>query len=380
MNLKKIHLRKKHNKNGTTTLYLEYYLGFTRDNGKIKAIRKTEFFVPAIHLISNPKNSEERDRNKELQKKAEQILLLKQAGALNSNYNLADETGGKKNFISFFEQMRNSRELAPSTLLTWDSVKMHLIEYWGNPDLLRIKDVNENFVTGFKNYLDNQEIRGTGRKLQNPTKIGYFRILKTVVSGAVKKGYITKNPFLDFTGYKKQEKQRDYLTIEELKTLQETECKKEIDKIAFLFSCYTGLRYSDIKSLEWKHIINSNGKYQIAFRQKKTKELQYPYLNNKAMEILNSIKGNSEGLIFKGFVYNNSLNNNISLWCRNAGINKHITFHCARHTFATILISNGADLYVISKLLGHKNISTTEIYAKVIDLRMWEAVNKFPNF
>lgn len=138
-------------------------------------------------------------------------------------------------------------------------------------------------------------------------------------------------------------------------------------KITFQFSCLTGLRWSDIFKMKWSEIKSSKGEYKIVFNQQKTKQLEYLPIFNQAKELLGKV-GEPDERVFKGLRYSNYMNMELQRWVINAGItNKIITFHCARHSFATLQLTYGTDLYTVSKLLGHKNISTTQIYSKVID-------------
>lgn len=116
---------------------------------------------------------------------------------------------------------------------------------------------------------------------------------------------------------------------------------------------------------------------RIIFRQKKTDGLEYLYVSNQARELLGKRTHKNES-VFKGLKYWAVYNTEILRWCMRAGITKHITFHSARHTNAVLLLENGADIYTVSKRLGHREIRTTEIYTKIIDEKMKEAANLIP--
>lgn len=152
-----------------------------------------------------------------------------------------------------------------------------------------------------------------------------------------------------------------------------TPCRRDDIGKAYLFACFSGLRISDIRALRWKNIIVEDGQFfAMLFMQKTGKELKIP-LPDKAMEII-SIRGNDEDKVF--FLPSNpTVEDNLKKWAEAAGINKHLTFHTARHTYATLLLTLGADLYTVSKMLGHTNVATTQIYAKVVDKKKVDAVN-----
>lgn len=154
-------------------------------------------------------------------------------------------------------------------------------------------------------------------------------------------------------------------------------CKYQIIKNAFLFSCLTGLRWSDINKMIWSEVRDEDTGSRIIFRQKKTDGLEYLYISEQARELLGSREHESDR-VFTGLKYGAHFNAEILRWCMRAGITKHITFHSARHTNAVLLLENGADIYTVSKRLGHKELRTTEIYAKIIDTKMKEAANIIP--
>ena len=141
-----------------------------------------------------------------------------------------------------------------------------------------------------------------------------------------------------------------------------------------------GLRVSDIERLKWGDIKESNGRKQIEIVMKKTQEPLYVPLSQCALDYLPE-RGNStdEDNVFLYLTTDSRLNKHVAQLAASAGIKKHVTFHTARHTFATLLLTEGADLYTTSKLLGHTDISTTQIYAKIVDEKKQEAVSLLDN-
>lgn len=154
------------------------------------------------------------------------------------------------------------------------------------------------------------------------------------------------------------------------------ECRDQQLNSAALFSALTGLRFSDIQKLTWGEI-EPIGKreYILRFTQKKTKGAETLPVSEQAVKLLGKKKDPS-GKVFEGLVYSALNNNYLVKWVKSAGIRKDITFHCFRHTYATLQLSSGTDIYTVSKLLGHKDIKTTQIYAKVIDQAKRAAATK----
>jgi len=167
---------------------------------------------------------------------------------------------------------------------------------------------------------------------------------------------------------------REFLTLEELVRLKATPCEdNEIRGAAFL-SIHTSLRISDVKALVWENVkVGDNGMY-LEFRQRKTKGLEHIPISDDVIELLGAPKSSNE-LIFPNLSKKKRYNSVIKQWISDAGIHKKITFHCFRHTNATLLITKGVDLYTVSKILGHRNIKTTQIYAKVVDESKRNAIN-----
>ena len=179
-------------------------------------------------------------------------------------------------------------------------------------------------------------------------------------------------------GFKAAEVKRDYLTLEEIKALAATPCKYPCLKRSFLFSCLTGLRKSDIEKLTWGEV-HKQGEYtRIIFKQKKTGGQEYLDITPQAEKYLGE-PGQADELVFAGFSYGSYTSLELRRWCMASGIEKDITFHCARHTFAVLMLDLGADIYTVSKLLGHRELATTQIYAKVLDRNKQKAVSLIPD-
>ena len=147
---------------------------------------------------------------------------------------------------------------------------------------------------------------------------------------------------------------------------------KEIKNI-FLFGCYTGLRFSDIRTLKWTNI--KDGRIQLT--QTKTKGTVYILLGKNAERILELQRDNTE-FVFDISRYSSSVNKTLKSLIDKSSIEKDVTFHSSRHTFATFLISSGVNVYTVSKLLGHKSLKTTEIYSNIIDEKKKQAIDNLP--
>jgi integrase len=136
------------------------------------------------------------------------------------------------------------------------------------------------------------------------------------------------------------------------------------------------MRFSDIQKLTWSEIQkNKEKEYSVLFTQQKTKGVEVLPISEQAYKLLGTPK-NPATKVFDGLTYSAYHNKHLYQWIGAAGITKDITFHCFRHTFATLQLTNGTDIYTVSKMLGHRELKTTQVYTKVIDQKKRDAVNK----
>jgi integrase len=214
--------------------------------------------------------------------------------------------------------------------------------------------------------------------LAENSKVSYFNKFKACINQAVEDRIIAHNPLRGIEGFKVEEKERVYLTLEEVKAMAATECNYPWLKRAFMFSCLTGLRKSDIEKMTWSEVRQQGEFTRIVFKQKKTGGQEYIDLNPQAVEYMGE-RQQPDDLVFSGFHYSALVNLELKRWAMRAGIQKPVTFHSGRHTFAVLMLDLGADIYTVSKLLGHKEIHTTQIYAKVMDKKKQEAAMLIPD-
>ena len=267
------------------------------------------------------------------------------------------------------EKIRNHTQKVDLSLLK------HL-KTFANNDVC-VKSVDADFCYAFANYLTNK----ADVKISSATT--YMQKLHAVLQDAVYSGYIKSNPMPPINRLlpKHTSPQRANLSVEEVEALNNAECPHLITKLAFLFSCYTGLRLSDIETLRWTEIHKNNKVYMLTKIQVKTNsEVQIP-LCKQAVQILKQVqdkKLSNDENVFPMYSRTTTYSD-LRQWATNAGIDKHITFHISRITFVTLGISAGMNMYVISKLCGHKDIKTTQIYARMIDRTYIDAVAMFEN-
>ena len=248
----------------------------------------------------------------------------------------------------------------------YESTWKHLINIVD--ENIKIIDITQADILSFKNYLISLD-------LSKNSKRTYFNCLRGIIKYAYRNNFIRNDIMENIKSIKKQETKKVYLTEMEVKEISKVKnlntSKQKNVKKAFLFSCYTGLRLSDIMKLDYSMIENN----KIHFRQKKTTSYEYLPLSKTALNLIKPIK--KEGRVFD-LPVRKAVNIYLKKIIKKTNIKKNVTYHTSRHTFATMCLTSGVDIYTVSKLLGHKSIETTQIYAQIIDDKKQEAVDKLP--
>ncbi|MDM1097824.1 site-specific integrase [Myroides odoratimimus] len=370
----KITLRERLLPSGKINLSIEYYKGtILQPNGKRKTVRDYENLKLFLH--GEPKNAGERKENKETMALAKQILAIREAEFYQGRFELKNTTKGKRTFLDYFLEKTEEKSDSPKNYGNWTATMIHL-KRCISPNTI-FDDIDEKFIKRVRTYFDKEARTKSDLPLSLNSKYSYFNKFKACLRAAFDEGYLALNYAAKIKSFEQAESQREYLTFNEVQQLAHTECKYEVLKRAFLFSCLTGLRWSDIHNMTWSEVRDEDDSSRVNFRQEKTDGVEYLYISKQARELLGERKGNRDR-VFIGLRYSAVYNNAIVLWCNKAGISKHITFHSARHTNAVLLLENGADIYTVSKRLGHREIRTTAIYAKIVDEKMKEASNLIP--
>ncbi len=231
--------------------------------------------------------------------------------------------------------------------------------------ILPLAAIDEYYLYNFKNYLE--------EKLTGETPHNYFKLLSRVLHFAVKQGLFNVNPAEDVSIKKMEGVRKQTLTMEEIQLLQTSPCSNKAVKNAFLFSCYTGLRYCDVSRLIWEHI--KDGK--VSIKQAKTGFTVTVDLHKDALPLLGSPSDSTEK-IFKLPTSANGCNKVLKGWVKKVGIDKKITWHCARHSLATNLILHKVDIVSVSSVMGHRSLSHTQRYVNIADSMRKNAIEKLP--
>ncbi len=363
-----IRIRFKNLSGGNKSIYLDIYRS---------GVRRYEFL--RMYLI--PETDEfSRSRNAATIQAVNVIKARRIIELTNNEAGIKNDAGRSGMLLAEWMQLYKERQQKRGRKdIRQISYTITLLERYAGSKIM-MREIDKEFCTGFINYLTNIYVTPKyGRHLRKVTAVNYCRCLNCALNYAVRSGVIAENPFRLIDASEKikaPESPREYLTIDEVKTLIRTPCRKEEVKRAYLFSCYCGLRISDIEALRWSNIIWDGDQSHIEMVQQKTEAPLYLPLSRQALKWMPTRK---EGKTTADRIFDlpSQAYGNLVLkaWASSAGITKKITYHTARHTFATMMLTLGADLYTTSKLLGHSEISTTQIYAKIVNKKKEEAVN-----
>jgi integrase len=368
-----VRIREKVMKDGGKSLYLDIY-----DNG----VRKYEFLklyiVPETSPICKMQNNQTRKLAEQI--KAQRILALQSHGIKKWD----KVRGSSLRLLDWLMKYENdSLGVTESTLKGRRDMRVKVqafLEKEGREAMTMI-EVDTDFCKDFLKFLRTAKhgVCKDGKTVISASTMHHHQaVLNGALNTAVREGIIDANPLKMLSRKEKfpaKEKEREFLTIEEVHKLIDTPCPNDNVKLAFLLSCFTGLRLSDVRALKWRDVQKTpDGSAQfIRIRMQKTQNLVNVPLSQEALRCMPPRELDEPMFVLPAGTSNICLI--LDKWVKAAGIDKHITYHCSRHSFATMLLTLNADIYTVSKLLGHGNINTTQIYAKIVDQKKVDTVN-----
>ncbi|WP_281336217.1 tyrosine-type recombinase/integrase [Flavobacterium eburneipallidum] len=376
--MKKINvtLRKRTLPSGKITLYLDFFPPIY--NTKTREFSRREYL--GLYLVSKPKNNIDKALNSENLHKAE-MICANRLNELNKQQiytpfeqeRLRLQEIGEKSFLEYLKQTAEIK--TGNNAEIWKYAIIHFEKFLKNEDIL-MQEIDVTIIEDFREYILKAKcLKKKDQFLAQNTALSYFNKIKATLRKAYKKGLLQTDINAAVDSIKEQESQRNFLTMEEASSLFRTPCKKEIVKRVCMFSLLTGIRYSDIAKLTWEEVQYSKSEgYYIRFKQQKTDRPVTLPISQEAFECLGEKETQYKQVFYnlkKWDVYRL-----LPIWVKDASIEKHITFHCFRHTYATLQMAAGTDIFTVSKMLGHKNIKTTQIYTKIIDEKKRETTNK----
>lgn len=366
-----VRIRFKELNNGNKSIYLDIYRNGKRTYEFLKL-----YLVPEIDQASKIMNEHSLALANKV--KADRIIELTNSEKGVTNSSLRSKT----RIVAMIEMYRQNliERGKASSVGNLDSLEKTIVKYRG--DGVTLRQMDKDYCLGFINYLRSEHKTKDGHLLSPTTAHGYIVVFSAAINFAIRRDYLKENPFSKIPAsdkIKKPESTRGYLTIDEVKKLIAAPCpgRHPQVKMAFMFACYCGLRRGDIIDLTWDKIEKDGDQWRLAIVMNKTEEPIYQPLSKHALKWLPE-RGEAKDtdLVFNNLPSVTGMANILQDWADKAGLNKHVTFHMSRHTFATMMLTLDVPLYTTSKLLGHKNVATTQIYAKIIDQKKAEAVNR----
>jgi len=352
-----VQLRRKENSNGTVSLYLDIY-----SRGK----RRYEFL--SLKLIKPARTALDRVNNQQNLQLAEQIRNNKANELAANDYQIQPKFKSKVVFLEYFDNFVNKYTKKDKRILVASYHK--LIEFMRDQDKisLSINQVDGLFVSDFKEYLESH--------LNGESPANYFKKFKMVLKKALTEKLIHQNPASDIIISSRNDSiNKEILSSEEIELLYQVPCTNDQVKKSFIFCCFTGLRYCDIKSLTWGNIDFINNRLSIV--QQKTGVPLDIKLHESALQLLPKTKGIGGVQVFN-LPSHNACIKGLKVWVKRAGINKKITWHCARHSLATNIIFYGGDLINSSSVLGHTTVKYTERYTRKVASLRDKAIDNLP--
>ena len=347
-------LRKRKNADGSTTLRLDIYHNRQRTVETLKHLK-----------LAKPSNLIDREQNKKRLQQADEIVVTRAAELEANNYNMVSDAGKKTIITVWMQEFINSYGKKDKRNMQGALNRFISFLKEDKKTGLTFGALNALLIEDFIEFL---EANSTGEGAMS-----YYNRFKKMIKYAYRKR-LMKDNVLDQVErkVKGKAKKKDTLTLEELKLLNKTPTESPEIQRAFLFTCVTGLRWIDIKSLTWMSInIESR---QMNITQSKTNENVAIPLNNTAIKLL-KVPGDQKELVFK-LPTANGANKTLKAWVKRAGITKAITWHNGRHSFGTNLIFNEVDILTASKLLGHTSMKHTQRYVDTANEMKQSATDK----
>lgn len=350
--MSRVSIRYKEKTNGMKSVYLQFYPGIRNTKGEIV---KYEFLN--LEVYSNPKTKEQRLFNKTIEEISESIRCQRYIQIVRRDYNFLGKDNLDGDFLEYFH--RNADFHGPK----FEAARLHFEEFCGHS--CKFKDLSPSLCEKYRFYiLHDKHLANCDKSIKHNTASSYFNVFLNIVKLAFKDNIIPDDYTKDVRPIKwNHDINKDYLTVEEIQLLEQMKYDKHPQlPQACLFSIYTGLRRSDILDLKWEHIVRRGNHVYIEKKIVKTEMFVRLPLSRDALRIIGKRK--KEGTVFTELTIS-ILNIHVKRWLELANIRKHITFHCFRHTYAMMLTEKGISTNIISSLLCHKKLSSTQVYSKV---------------
>lgn len=371
---------------GKESLFLDYYFGYTKSynekTGKesVKVDRKREYL--SLYLWQAPRTPLERQQNKETLELAKKIRFERGQELLESAEGYRLKKNRDINFLDYFKSYidtytKKDIRMLQMALNRFVDFLNETPEYTKYSKCIKPGQITKDMIEAYTEYLQSRSI-GEGAK-------SIYSRFKKVIKYAIEHDVMIKNPCTGIViKVDDQQLKKDVLSLDEIQQLINTHYDNENPNIrrAFIFCLYCGLRFCDVKDLTFENVDYSNK--LLKFEQNKTKGhsansgVVIP-LNDGLLQLIGQPQqlDKREELIFSLPSYEMCLKA-LKRWVKRANINKHISWHCARHSFAVNILNNGANIKTVASLLGHSGLKHTEKYTRAVDKLKQDAINSLP--
>ncbi len=341
------------------------------ENGELYSLR-LDVYPPVLHpetgklvrwikldmrLYVAPKTIEERQENKDAMALAKVVRSKTELEFQAGHYGFLLKKRDL-DFLDFYRKVAEKRCCNSNLAHNYQS-SLGKFLLFVKGEKFTFSQITKTFIERYRAFL----LQDAG--LQHNTAALYFSLFRTVLNDAYREGIIALRMSEQVKSVMMKKTKFTYLSYDELDALYHTDCRIGMVKIAALFSATTGMRFSDIEVLKWEDIGHDESGFFVHFSQRKTQTMNYLPVSDVAIELLGQP---GTGLIFPHLrhLHYNTLPKAFQEWVVAAGIDKPVTFHAMRHTYATLLMMNGTGIKTLSELLGHTNIKTTMVYAHVV--------------
>lgn len=368
---------------GRISLYLEYYLGRTQwvdeETGKIKVKHDRKKETINMYLIANPRTPSERQTNKETLELAKAIRAEREQELKKDRTGKRIFTAKSVNFLDYYQgyidnyTKKDIRMIEISLNRFKDFLEQEHPIYRNS---IRPEQLTKDMMIAFVEYLQGRSVGEGARSI--------YQRFKKVVNYAIEHDIMVKSPCTGVTcKVDDQTLRKDVLSLDEIERLVSTTYEGQNDHIrrAFIFCLYTGMRFCDVVELRFRNIDYSNK--LLMFEQSKTKGHSSSSgvvtpLNDGLLSLIGEMpSGGKDEYIFQLPSHTMCLKA-LRRWVKRAGIEKHITWHCGRHSFAVNVLNNGANIKTVASLLGHSGLKHTEKYTRAVDSLKEAAINSLP--
>ena len=363
----KITLRKSKLKENRFRLYLDYY------PARYDPVKRKNVSYENLKLFTyeQPVTDAQRQHNRETQALAERICAQRQLDVQSRLHGFIPDYQRQQSFIDYFKRVANRQR--GMNRHNWDSSIRYFEQFAGKD--IRFMDIDLSLCEDFKAFLRNgPKLREKRAGIGHNSALSYYNKFRNALRLAYREKYLTDDFFTLSPGLKEKEAHVEFLTLADVQLLAATPLENDLCRRVILFGILTGLRFADIKYLTWSELRGTAGNYYLQFRQRKTLKTQHMPISDQAAALMGE-PGPPNKEVFKGLYYN-QVRDQLVLWPAAAGLTKHLTFSCLRHTYATLQLNHGTDIYTVSKMLGHRHVKTTQRYTRLLEDKKRETTGK----